>query len=359
MAKKNKRIHQMTIAEWERTFPDENACAAYLVKYRWPLGVRCPRCGNAAVYELKALKWRWQCEKCTVNGYRFSHIAGTIFENTNKPLRDWFRVLHMMLTSKKGISSLQIQRVMGFGSYETALNMTHKIRTALIEPETKLGGIVEVDETFVGGKFKNKHADKKGVSALEIKRVMGFGSYKTAWYMCHRVRAGLANEAFRKLMGIVEVDETFIGGKAINKHGRRDGSGGGQGRKTAVVGAVQRKGKVVARVLEKVTKDALQGFVREVVSNKVSLIATDEHRGYSGLAPDFNHGRCSHRIGKYVVGAIHTNTIEGFWSIFKRGIVGSFHKVSRKYLPLYIAEFQFRYNNRKNDDIFAEAIRGC
>lgn len=299
MAKKNKRIHQMTIAEWERTFPDENACAAYLVKYRWPLGVRCPRCGNAAVYELKALKWRWQCEKCTVNGYRFSHIAGTIFENTNKPLRDWFRVIHMMLTSKKG------------------------------------------------------------VSALEIKRVMGFGSYKTAWYMCHRVRAGLANEAFRKLMGIVEVDETFIGGKAINKHGRRDGSGGGQGRKTAVVGAVQRKGKVVARVLEKVTKDALQGFVREVVSNKVSLIATDEHRGYSGLAPDFNHGRCSHRIGKYVVGAIHTNTIEGFWSIFKRGIVGSFHKVSRKYLPLYIAEFQFRYNNRKNDDIFAEAIRGC
>jgi transposase-like protein len=289
----------MTIGEWERAFPHEDACRAYLVKYRWPLGVRCPRCGNPGVYELPSRKWHWQCEKCAPDGYRFSHITGTIFENTNKPLRDWFRVIHMMLTSKKG------------------------------------------------------------VSALEIKRVMGFGSYKTAWYMCHRVRAGLANEEFRKLMGIVEVDETFIGGKAINKHGRRDGSGGGSGRKTPIVGAVQRKGKVVARVLERVTKEALQTFVREVVSNKVSLIATDEHKGYVGLSPDFNHGRCTHAVGKYVIGAIHTNTIEGFWSIFKRGIVGSFHKVSRKYMPLYIAEFQFRYNNRENPDIFAEAIKGC
>jgi transposase-like protein len=289
----------MTVAQWEKSFPNEDACRAYLVKHRWPLGVRCPRCGNKAVYDLPSRQWHWQCEKCAPDGYRFSHITGTIFENTNKPLRDWFRVVHMMLTSKKG------------------------------------------------------------VSALEIYRVLGFGSYKTAWYMCHRIRAGLANEEFRKLMGIVEVDETFIGGKAINKHGRRDGSGGGAGSKTPVIGAVQRKGKVVARVLEKVTKEALQTFVREVVSDKVSLLATDEHRGYSGLSPDFPHGRCSHAVGKYVIGAIHTNTIEGFWSIFKRGIVGSFHKVSRKYLPLYIAEFQFRYNNRENADIFETAIRGC
>ncbi len=158
--KRPKAVHQMTIAQFEATFVDEEACRSYLVARRWPNGVHCPRCGNAKVYAL-ASGYHWQCEACQVNGYRFSHIAGTIFENTNKPLREWFRVVHLMLTSKKGISALQIQRMMGFGSYGTAHSMCHKIRAALIEPETKLGGIVEVDETFVGGKAKNWHWYKR------------------------------------------------------------------------------------------------------------------------------------------------------------------------------------------------------
>ena len=152
----------MTIAQFEAMFPDEDACIAYLIARRWPEGVACPRCGNPDVYELKSRPWHWQCEECAKDGYRFSHTVGTIFENTNKPLRVWFRVVHTMLTSKKGVSALQIQRIMGFGSYETALSMCHKIRTALLEPETKLGGIVEVDETWIGGKDKNKHANKRG-----------------------------------------------------------------------------------------------------------------------------------------------------------------------------------------------------
>jgi transposase-like protein len=188
--------------------------------------------------------------------------------------------------------------------------------------------------------------------------------------MCHRIRAGLADREFNKLMGIVEVDETFVGGKSKNRHksqrGGKTGNGddetgrGGPGSgKITVVGAVRRKGSVVARVVADVKGDTLRSFVREAVSHKVSLLCTDQWIGYHGLNREYPHKVIEHTKGQYVVGAIHTNTIEGFWSIFKRGIVGTFHKVSDKYLALYVAEFQFRYNNRKNDDIFGTAISGC
>src|SRR4029077_18622921 len=178
-----------------------------------------------------------------------------------------------------------------------------------------------------------------------------FGSLKTAWYMAHRLRAAMAHDDFRKLLGIVEVDETFVGGKAKNRHWpRRGGSGrGGMGSgKTPIVGAVERNGKVVTRVINSVTSDLLKSFVRGAVSEKVSLLVTDEWVGYRGLDTDYPHHVIRHSSGQYVVGAIHTNTIEGFWSIFKRGMVGTFHKVSAKSLPLYVAECQFRYNNRDN-----------
>jgi len=153
-----KPVHQLTSAQFDAMFPigNEDACKAYLKARRWPDGVHCLRCGNPGVYELKTRKWHWQCEQCTDDGYRFSIIAGTIFENTNKPLRDWFKVAHLMLTSKKGMSARQLYRYMGFGSLKTAWYMAHRIRTALVEMDMgKLGGIVEVDETWVGGKDQN------------------------------------------------------------------------------------------------------------------------------------------------------------------------------------------------------------
>jgi transposase-like protein len=291
----------MTEKQFEERFPigDEDACRAYLMARRWPDGVHCPRCGNPKVYDLQSRKWHWQCTQCAPGGntgYRFSVIAGTIFENTNKPLRDWFKVAHLMLASKKGMSALQIMRYMGFGSYKTAWGMCHKIRAALIEPQVKLGGIVEMDETYIGGKEINRHWDKK--------------------------------------------------------KGHRDD-------KTPIIGAVERKGNVVARVLERVAAQDVIDFVGEVVSNKVSLLATDAWPGYGHYLDKYPHASVDHSKRQYVIGAVHTNTIEGFWSIFKRGVVGTFHKMSAKYMALYVAEFQFRYNNRFNPDMFGTAISGC
>ena len=190
---------------------------------------------------------------------------------------------------------------MGFGSYGTAHSMCHKIRVAMIEPEEKLGGIVEIDETYVGGKDKNRHWDK---------------------------RSGTRGRGYDRL-------------------------------KTAVVGAVKRKGNVVARVVLGTDQTTVEEFVREAISNKVSLLCTDAYGVYKELGRTYPHGVVDHSKGQHVIGAIHTNTIEGFWSILKRGIVGSFHQVSRKYLPLYVAEFQFRYNNRENADIFGTTIGAC
>jgi len=295
------RIHQMTVPQFERMFPTEDACIAYLVAHRWPDGVHCPRCGSARAFSVATMDWKWQCYDCAPNsGYRFSHLTGTIFENTNKPLRDWFRVIHLMLTSKKGISALQVMRY------------------------------------------------------------MGFGSYKTAHYMCHRVRAGLADEKFQQLMGIVEMDETFVGGDKKNRHLDKKKKGGGRGApKEIVIGAVERKGNVVARVIQRTDFATIEAFVQEAISNKASLICTDEFPAYGKLKKTHFHRSANHKRHKYVVGAVHTQTIEGFWSIMKRGMVGTFHKVRATYLPLYVAEFEFRYNNRNNDDIFGGAIRAC
>jgi transposase-like protein len=292
---------QMTIPEWEALFPDDDACKAYLQRRRWPRGeINCPRCGSLRVYPLTTRPFHWECPDCRKGGaYRFSVLVNTIFENTNIGLRQWFKVIYLMLTSKKGISSLQVQRIMGFGSYRTALYMTHRIRAAMADPEfRKLTGIVEVDETFVGGKNKNRHADK-----------------------------------------------------------RTDGPGGAG--KTAVMGAVERGGNVVARMVRNVDILTATRFVAETVSTKVDLVATDESGVYNRVSERRIHETVNHSRGEYVRGNVHTCTIDGFWSLLKRGIIGTFHNVSAKYLPLYVAEFEWRYNNRTNPDIFGEAIARC
>jgi hypothetical protein len=222
-------IHQMTVAQFEAMFPDDDACKTYLVEHRWPNGVCCPKCGNINVKPHGTMPFQWLCNACTPVGtnYRFSILVGTIFENTNKPLHQWFRVIHLMLTSKKAVSALQVKRYMGFGSYETALNMCNKIRIALIDTAfTKLMGMVEVDETYVGGKNRSRHKDKPG--------------------------------------------------------GPDGGHPNGTAGKTAVIGAVQRKGNVIACVIERTDTTTLHSFVRKAVSTKVSL---NQHRRTQRLPP--------------------------------------------------------------------------
>lgn len=287
------------------TFKTEEDCKRYLQQRRWPDGVRCPRCGNAKVFHVTHRPFHWICKAKDCggrNGYRFSVITKTVFENTKYPLRTWFQVMFIMGHAKKGISAHQIHRMMGTGSYETA------------------------------------------------------------WYMCTRIRAAMKDDNLPKLLGEVEAEGTFIGGKAQNMHKSKRNAldlSGTKG-KIPVIGAVSRKSNMVCQMIENTDTGTLDSFVYQVADKQgVKLLATGEHSGYRLLGRDYNHRVVHHAKGEYVVGMTHTNSIESFWSLLKRGIMGSYHKVSKEYLPLYLNEFQFRFNNRKNPDIFELTVAGC
>ena len=203
---------------------------------------------------------------------------------------------------------------------------------------------------------------KKGMSALQIKRMVFHdkASYETVWYMCTRIRAAMNNDEFSQLIGIVEVDETYIGGLNKNRHRAKKQIGGGPVHKIPVIGAIARKGNVICKVLDDTTMGRTSQFIRKVVDENVSLIATDESASYQDFSrAGFKHETVDHKAGEYVNGVVHTNNLESFWSLLKRGVMGSYHKVSKKYLPLYLAEFTFRHNHRKNRDMYGTLIAGC
>ncbi len=271
-------------------FQTDDKCRDYLEALRWPDGkVECPHCGCEKVSELTA-RPQWDCAACR---YQFSVTSGTIMHDSHLPLRKWMIAIYLMLESKKAIS------------------------------------------------------------ANQMKRTLGIGSYRTAWYLCHRIRSALGNDPFEgpTLVGIIEVDETLMGGK------RKNVGRGYRQNKTLVAGALQRGGKVRLERIPEVTRETLHSFVNRNVKDEDEAIYTDEWRGYLGLEDDdTRHETVNHSEEEWVVGDVHTDDIEGVWSLFKRSIVGAFHQISTKHLDRYIEEMEWRFNNRNNPYIFRDTL---
>ena len=269
-------------------FGDEDTCREYLEKIRWPDGVCCPRCGDCSVSEIKT-RDQFDCNGCR---YRFSVTSGSIFDNTKLPLKKWFVAIYMMCESKKGISANQLKRTLGV-------------------------------------------------------------SYKTAWYLCHRIREAMGNDPLvgPALFGVVEVDETLVGGK------RRGVGTGNRIGKTWVAGAVQRGGQIRLEKIPNIRKKTLHSFIARHIKDEAEAIYTDELRSYLGIADhDTRHETVTHLEDEWVFGDVHTNSVEGVWSLLKRSIVGSFHKISVKHLDRYLDELEYRFNNRDNPYQFRDVL---
>lgn len=216
-------------------------------------------------------------------------MAGTVFHDSHLPLWKWFLAVYLMCDSKKGISACQLGRM------------------------------------------------------LKV-------SYKTAWYLCHRIREAMKCDESEKLKGIVEADETFVGGR-FDKRRKRETH-----EKPCVVGVIQRGGPVRAQKIPSRGARAIAAFLKESVEPGARLM-TDDYAGYKKVGKDYQHKTAKHSALQYVEGLTHTNTIENFWSLFKRGVVGSFHKVSEKHLDRYIGEFVYRFNGRKEDNLFYDTLK--
>lgn len=281
-------------------FSDEAAAVELMARLRWPSGPACPRCGGDSPYKLApkaqpgrpARRGLYKCRACRK---QFSVTTGTVFEATHVSLSKWLLAIHLMSASKKGMSAHQLHRMLGV-------------------------------------------------------------TYKAAWFVQHRLRHAMATNAniFSKLSGTVEVDETYVGGRRrigpTNKEDRealKTGRPGPADKKlTPVVALVERKGRLRLFPVERVDGRTLQDAIRQRVDLS-SRMVTDEFRSYNGLDMGFaKHDTIKHSAKEYVRGDVHTNTVEGVFSLLKRGITGSFHHVSKGHLHRYCSEFEFRYNTR-------------
>jgi len=279
-------------------FKEESTCVTYLANSRWGTEPACPHCGNVGAYVTNR-GFKCKAKECHK---KFTVTTGTVFENSKISLRYWFAAIYLATAHKKGISSLQLSR---------DLNITQK----------------------------------------------------TAWFLLHRVREMLTNNAPDMLTGTVEVDETYIGGKTTNKHKHRreldNAKGTGSINKTPVVAMLQRDGNIVTIVTPIANGEAIKPFIYANVEAGATVY-TDGFGAYKGLDKTYTHEVVRHDAGEYVrEGNIHTNSIEGFWSQLKRGIIGTFHQVSPKHLHRYCHEFGYKYNTRKIQDTvrFADAIK--
>jgi transposase-like protein len=273
-------------------FGSEDKCRAYLEALRWAGEIRCPRCDSHKISKIMK-RQQYDCDACR---YQFSVTAGTIFNDSHLPLWKWFLAVYLLCESRKGISANQIKRTLGV-------------------------------------------------------------SYKTAWYLCHRIRATMKELNPAPLGGIVEIDETYVGGKVYGK--------GAQGRSTkhkeVVIGIKQRGGELRFFHAEDVKSGTLAKYIKENVREDVEVVMTDDFVSYPKAMMEAGiHGRkhetINHTSGVYVDGDITTNGIESAFSLLKRGIIGSWHKLSAKHLAAYLDEMTFRFNNRDNPFLFRDTM---
>jgi len=284
-----------SIIQLVQVFKDQETCIAHLERIRWNNNPVSPFDPTSKVYKC-ARGW-----KCKNTGKYFNVKTGTLFDNTKTPLQKWFIAIYLVTAHKKGISSVQLAK--------------------------------DIDVT-----------------------------QKTAWFMLQRIRACFGNDN-QKLQNEVEVDETYVGGKNKNRHADKKIKGS-QGRstksKTPVVGMVERGGILKASVTENTTARTLTKQIADNIS-QTAKVYTDEWVGYNSIKRIYDHSVVKHNSGEFVRGRVHTNTIEGFWSIMKRGVVGIYHFTSRKHLQKYVDEFVFRYNTRlaSESDRFNMLLSQC
>lgn len=283
----------MTLPEINTLFSTDEKCRELMERLRWPEGVMCPRCKDNRVSRLKDYA-KFECVGCE---YQFTVMSGTIFHDTHLPLPTWFLAVLLLCESKKGMSAMQIKRTLGVG-------------------------------------------------------------YKTAWYLCHRIRAAMASAEKTMLYGTVEMDETYVGGI---QRGHQDKPGHGRSRKQIVIGLRQRGGETRFFHAEDAKSGTLAQYIKDNVSEDVDVIVTDEFNAYPGAMKETGltekHKTIKHKAKVYVDGDIHTNTVESAFSLLKRGIIGTWHKISAKHLEAYLQEIEFRFNRRHNKDLFIDTIR--
>ena len=277
-----------TLLEAIRYFSDLDVCTQFVAQLRWNGTPTCDRCASVESYYL-AKRRVWKCKGCA---RQYSVKVGTIFEDSALGLDKWLPAVWLIANSKNGISSHELGRSLGV-------------------------------------------------------------TQKSAWFMLHRIRLAMRGGSVEMFSGVVEVDETYVGGIAKNMHAkeRREKHilGGGPSHMTGVIGAVERGGSVTAKVIPDATVPTLQGFVKDNV-HRQSVVYTDAHRSYVGLRGDFKHSSVDHGLGEYVNGLVHTNGIENFWSLLKRGLKGTYIAIDPVHLFRYVDERVFTFNNRKDND---------
>lgn len=283
-----------TLIDFLAYFKDEKTCQKYFEQTRFRDGEYCPHCSHSGIYRFKDGK-RFRCSRCHKD---FTIKTKTIFGESKIPLQKWFVAIYLLTTNKKGISSINLSKQIGV-TQKTAWFMDHRIRKAMKKNNGKLFGTIEVDETYTGGKEKNKHL------ANRIKGTQG-RNVKT---------------------------------------------------KVPVVGLIQRNGEVRANVVDDVTMRTIE---KEIVENvKIgSQLYTDDFLSYSKIGKLYPHEVVKHGRKEYVRGNVHSNNIESFWAIFKRGYQGTYHKMSKKHLQKYVDEFTYRFNARKSEvsEVFSDVV---